>query len=154
MKFWAGLSARERAIVGFGMPIVLILTVYLYYWEPAIQRLQQLRVQVPQKNAELAWIRHELKQAEGWLGGAGQAGGGQAILTIIEGRAIASGVKASIQRVQPNSAQEVQIWFREAPADAWLEFVNLLGADGIAVQSATLTRAKPGRINARVTFSR
>ena len=28
MKFWSGLSARERTIVGLGMPVVVVLTVW------------------------------------------------------------------------------------------------------------------------------
>ena len=154
MKFWSGLGARERAIIGLGLPVVLFVAIYLYYWEPMVKELDHLRVQVPQKTAELVWIRHALKQAEPWLGSPDQGSEGRAILTLIEGRAIASGVKTSIQRVQPTSTNEVQMWFREAPADGWLRFVNLLGVDGISVQSATLTRVKEGRINVRVTFSR
>jgi type II secretory pathway component PulM len=154
MKFWNGLNSREQAVIGLGLPLVLVVAVYLYYWQPAKQHLDNLRIQVPQKTAELAWVRHEIGKAEQWLGARASGGENQAILTIIEIRAIASGVKASIQRVQPTNAKEVQMWFREAPADGWLNFVNLLRIDGISVESATLTRAKLGRINVRVTFSR
>ena len=150
---WAGLSSRERLIISVAIPVSLLVVGYLYAWQPIQDRLERLRLEVPQKSAELAWIKNELGNSAHLLGNQMVADHGP-ILTIIEKRAIETRIKPAIQRVQPQSNDQVQIWFNEVFANNWFVFVKLLLADGIQVESATLTRTKNGNVNARVTFSR
>jgi type II secretory pathway component PulM len=153
MKFWTELSARERLIIGYSIPLLMLVVGYLYFWQPMADKLDRLRVEVPQKTAELAWAEHELEKASEWLTSVDSQGNQKPLLTIIESRAIESRIKNEIQRAQPNERQ-VKLWFQDVVADHWLGFVNRLSLDGISVESATLTRAKDGKINVRVTFAR
>ena len=153
MKFWTDLSSRERFIIGYSIPVLVLVVGYLYFWQPMADKLVRLRVEVPQNTAELAWAEHELEKAGEWLTSVDSRGNQKPLLTVIESRAIEAGVKNEIQRAQPDERQ-VKLWFQDVVADHWLGFINRLSLDGITVESATLTRAKDGKINVRVTFAR
>ncbi len=154
MQYWNNLSIRERSFIAVGGVGVILILVYSLYWQPTLNRLEQLRNEVPQKAAELAWMKHEIQKASPWLSGNSNASGNRPILTIIESRAIESKVKNGIQRVQPGNDNTVKMWFQNVIADHWLNFVNKLALEGISVESTTFSRTKNGKINVRVTFVR
>ena len=67
MQFWKQLSPRERFIIGYSVPLVILAAGYLYYWQPMAQALERLRAETPQKAAVLAWAKHEMiMPAPGW----------------------------------------------------------------------------------------
>ncbi len=152
----SNLSPREKMLVGLVIPVTLLIVFYYYVWLPTEERIAQLRLEVPQKKAELAWMEHEIALAAPWLGTveieAGESG--QPILTVIEQRAAQAGIRGEIQRVQPLQDARVRIWFKEVVADSMLRFVDSITVDGLSVYEASLTRAADGRINARITLQR
>ena len=128
---------------------------YYYVWQPTEERITQLRLEVPQKKAELAWMEHEIAIAAPWLGKVEIAGGNsQPILTVIEQRAAQAGVRGEIQRVHTLQDARVRIWFKQVVADSMRRFVDSITVDGLSVHEASLTRASDGRINARITLQR
>jgi len=152
MEFWNNLNSRERTVIGFSIPLVFLVAVYFYYWEPMSEKLDRLRIEVPEKAAELAWAEYEIGISSEWLKKSVSNGSRTPILTVIEAHAIKFDVKNAIQRVQPDELQ-VKLWFQEVVADQWFKFINRLVADGISVDSATLSRTKNGKMNVRVTLS-
>ena len=148
MSFWSNLSQRERLILTLVIPGSIAVIGYLYYWQPLQDNFERLKVETPQRAAELAWVKHELENSAHLLQVV-QNGSDTPILTVIEKMAIQSGVKAAIQRVQPKDENNVQLWFNEVLADDWFRFVKLLGVTGVEVDSATLTRRKEGAISVR-----
>ena len=152
----SNMSSREKLLVGLAIPATLLVVFYYYVWQPTEERIEQLRLEVPQKKAELAWMEHEIALAAPWLGNVEIAGGEneQPILTVIEQRAAQAGIKSDIQRVQPLQDARVRIWFKEVVADSMLRFVDSITVDGLSVHEAALTRAADGRINARITLQR
>ena len=151
----SNMSSRERLLVGLLIPLTLLIVFYYYVWQPTEERIEQLRLEVPQKKAELAWMKHEIALAAPWLGKVEVANkNNQPILTVIEQRAAQAGIKNQIQRVQPLQDNQVRIWFKEVVADSMLRFVDSITVDGLNVREASLTRASEGQINARITLQR
>ncbi|MGB5709025.1 MAG: type II secretion system protein GspM, partial [Arenicellales bacterium] len=60
----------------------------------------------------------------------------------------------AIQRVQPGNDGSVEIWFQEATADQLFSWIDQLANNKIAVLSATITRATPGLVSARIKVNR
>ena len=155
MEAFKKLNPREKFLLCIGLPIILALVVYYYFWIPSNHRLSQLRNEIPLKTAELAWMRYEFSLADSWIGNStSKSLSGQPILTVIEATSTAANIKKSIQRVQPNGVGEVKVWFQDVNADGWLTFVHALVPHGISVESATITRKSEGIVNVRVTFIR
>lgn len=156
MKFWNSLSSREKFTVGYGVPLILLVICYVFYLQPLNENLKQLRIDVPQKSAELEWAKHKIENASDILGSDPSTSDDSPspILTLIENRAIETNIKNAIQRVQPSGNQTVKIWFQDVVGDSWFEFINHLARDRIAVEAATLTRTENGKMNVRVTLDR
>ncbi|MEA3292052.1 MAG: type II secretion system protein M [Pseudomonadota bacterium] len=154
-SYWRSLSARERSIVKLGVVAVACILFYLLAWEPKIRELQQLRTEVPQLRATLAWMTQEIRQAGPLLKrGRQPAGDGGPLLTVIEQAAQQVGVRGAIQRMQPAEGGQVKVWFQDVVADEWLRWLDALARQGVRVVSTTVTRSTEGMVSARVTVSR
>jgi type II secretory pathway component PulM len=154
MAIGKSLNSREKTVIGIGVPLFFLIVGYTYLWLPVQESLDRLRQAVPLKTMELAWMEYELNQAEPWLSDTSEDGANRPLLTVIEKRAVAADVKSAIKRVQPGNNNQVKLWFEDVAADNWLQFINTLSIDGVAVSAATLTRRTNGLINARITVSR
>ena len=154
MTAWQNFSSREKMLVGLVLPLVLGAMFYLYLWQPTQIELIRLRTQVPEKNATLAWMKFRLSNSAGGIAAANQTSQNTPLLTIIEKIAIDNKIKNSIQRVQPGKEESVEFWFQEVEADRLFGWVEQLAASGISVQSATITRAAPGQVSARIKVAR
>ena len=154
MSWWNNLNQRERLLIGLGIPLLLVVMFYLYMWQPLSRELSQLRLRVPENNATLAWMNHQLAGFENSSSSSQSSGQGQPLLTVIERVAINTKVKDAIQRVQPGNDGSVEIWFQEAVADQLFLWIDQLSGSQVAVVSATITRATPGLVSARVKVNR
>ncbi|MGI9318017.1 MAG: type II secretion system protein GspM [bacterium] len=154
MDWWKNLNQREKLLMSFGGPLLLVVMFYLYMWQPVSVERGQLRLKVPENNATLAWMNHQLaglKQSPKSTESTDQK---QPLLTVIEQAAIKSKIKDAIQRVQPGNDGSVEIWFQEAIADQLFRWIDQLSVNNIAVVSATITRATPGLVSARIKVNR
>jgi len=154
MNAWNNMSTREKALVGIGLPLVLLVIFYLYFWQPARTELSRLRQLVPEKNATLAWMQHQLRQPQNNQAANSALNNNTPLLTVIEKVAIETGVQGAIQRVQPGSSGEVEIWYQEVVADQLFRWIDKLALNAVSVESATVTRATPGLVSARVKVNR
>ncbi len=154
MAIWQNFNIREKILVGLLLPLILMLVFYLYLWQPTKLELGKLRLAVPQDNATLAWMKFRLNDGVVNSDGEDQAGQNKPLLTVIEKVAIDTGIKNSIQRVQPGESGVVEIWFQEVVADQLFAWIDQLAVNGISVDSAAITRAIPGRVSARIKVIR
>ncbi len=154
MIWWRNLNQRERMLVSFGVPVLLVIMFYLYLWQPVAEDIDRLRRKVPENNATLAWMNHQLSSFNKLSATQKSSSTSQPLLTVIEQVAIRTNVKDAIQRVQPGNDGSVEIWFQEATADKLFSWVDQLANNRIAVLSATITRATPGLVSARIKVNR
>ena len=154
MSWWKNLNQRERLLVGLGIPLLLVVMFYLYMWQPLSKDLSQLRIKVPENNATLAWMNYQLKSFKSSSIASQSSTQRQPLLTVIERIAINTKIKDAIQRVQPGNDGSVEIWFQDAVADQLFLWIDQLSGSQVAVVSATITRATPGLVSARVKVNR
>ena len=155
MDAFSSLSTREKALVGIALLVGLLMIAYLYVWEPKTRQLHELRtVSVPESEQTLAWVRQALEQASSRPAGARDKIIEGPLLTVIEQTAEQAGVRTAIKRMQPNQNQAVRIWMENVVFDKWLRWVDLLKAQNVFVERASIVRETPGVVTARVTLAR
>ncbi len=154
LNWWNNLNQREKLLIGFGVPLLLVVVFYLYMWQPVSKELSQLRLKVPENTATLAWMNHQLAGLKQSSASKPSQNQNQPLLTVIEQVAIRSRVKDAIQRVQPGNDGSVEIWFQEAVADQLFNWIEQLSGNEVSVLSATITRATPGLVSARIKVNR
>ncbi len=152
MRYFQNLNSRERLLVLVGIPMVLLVMFYLYLWEPLYQDRARLRVDLPEKEATLAWMQHRISDRNPVAASAGRDT--RPILTVIEKLAISARIQNAIQRVQPGTNGTVEIWFQEVVADQLFQWIDQLSLRGIFIESATITRGSPGLVAARIKVGR
>jgi type II secretory pathway component PulM len=154
MANWQNLSSRERLLVGVVLPLVSLVLAYLYLWQPLRDDVSRMRLSVPEKTASLAWMRYRLANTDVADVASGRVANDGPLLTVIERVAIDAGIKNAIQRVQPGNDGSVELWFQEVVADQLFRWIDQLSGSGIAVYTATVTRASPGLVSARIKLRR
>ena len=156
MNWWQRLNQRERFLLGVAIPVVIVVILYTNLFQPTYDKVRSLRLSVPEDNATLAWMKFQLQESPS-VAVSGQDNAvvnDKPLLTEVETVAKQARIAASIQRVQPDRSNNVEIWFQEVVADRLLDGIDKLAKRNIAIASATITRGKPGMVSARIKLTR
>lgn len=150
---WRSLQPRERHMVS-AVAIALVFILGIGFWLPMQRDIKRLRTAVPQARTQLAQMRLESAQiAQLRASGIATAAGGD-IMARLEQSATAHGLKQSITRMEPESANNARVSLDGVNFDAlagWLG--DLQSQSGLRVEKATLeTRPVPGTVNARLVL--
>lgn len=153
--WWAGLQARERAILLGGAVVLGVLILWLGIWEPIAEERARLRSEVTALATDLAWMEQVSDQvrrrAAQQRPAAGAAASGGSVLTLVEVSATAAGIRQSIERVQPEG-QGARLWFDQVGFDALIRWLaELEGRHGLQIaQLAVDVSAESGVVSARL----
>ncbi len=155
-NWWAGLAPRERIILLAGMGVLGLLIIWLLIVEPVINKRADLRQEVMQLTTDHTWMQQaalEVRRRAGMQSN-GQASAGIAggsVLTLIEVSANASGLKESMERVQPEG-EGARLWFDAVAFDALVRWLaELEQRQGLMVSQLSVDAgAEPGVVSARV----
>ena len=153
---WENLSVRERGVLGLGSAGVLLILAYTFLWAPWQESLSQLRVQVPVKQADLAWMQKQGAQIGPLLASRRKTPtDAEPLLTLVEQTAETAQVRDVIRRMSPGEQdKQVKVWLTEADFDNWLGWLEQLRKRGVEVVSATINRSSDDKVTIRVTFQR
>lgn len=153
----AGLSPREQVVLVAGSVVALAIILYVLAWRPWQDELDRLRVQVPQKEQTLAWMRAQAAQVDSLTRSPDDtaAHSGLPLLTLIERSANQVEIRKAITRMSPGDKDnQVRIWMDNADFDLWLRWLKSLKASGIEVAEANIDRAAENKVNIRATLQR
>ncbi len=158
-QWWAARDARERRTLMLGALIVAAVLLYSAVWQPLDREVGRLRSAVTKQEADLAWMRRAATQIKTLQAGAGThrgQGASQSLLSLVDSSSRSAGLNQVIRRLEPQGADQVQVWVEGASFDdlaRWL--VQLRRQAGIEVALASVTRqGTPGLVNARLTLAR
>jgi type II secretory pathway component PulM len=149
------LSFRERALVGIALLAGSLMLAYVYLWEPKMTELRLLRdTKVPQAEQTLAWVKQALSRKDNQVTSAREKIIEGPLLTVVEQTAEKAHVRTAIRRMQPSQTQSVKIWMDEVPFDNWMVWIDMLRAQNVVVERASVVRNTPGLVTVRVTLAR
>lgn len=149
---FGSLSRRERSLLLAGIVLVLAVAGYVLVLEPRYQRLYQLRAQVPALQADLSWMKAQVRGHQDLFQQRGaEAGERPPLLTVLERSVTEAGLRDRMTRMQPAEQGQVRVWFDDVAFDAWLRWLGTLGGFGITVTAVNVDRGDPGRVDVRLT---
>ena len=128
-NWWAGLAPRERLILMAGSVVLGLLLVWLAIVEPVARQRADLRSEVTALSADYGWMQQvatevRRRAASQRTGQASSAGNGS-VLTLIEVSANATGIRSSMERVQPEGPG-ARLWFDKVSFDALVTWLSEL----------------------------
>ena len=157
-KYWSNLQPRERSILSIGAALLVLMLLYLFIWEPWHQAIAKYREVLPQKRADLQWMKSQGDLASRLKGvkKPGDGGSGQPLLTVVERTAQKSGLRTNIKQMTPgDNSGEVKIWLSQVSFDKWLQWAeSIKNNEAIEVKSADIQQLEPGKVEVRATLLR
>lgn len=154
-SWWAGLAPRERIILMAGTLVLAVLLIWLAILEPLAAKRANLQAEVAALGADHDWMQQvapevRRRAASQSSSSAGPTGNGS-VLTLVEVSANASGMRASMERIQPEG-QGARLWFDAVSFDALMAWLGELEKrQGLQIsQLAVDAGTEPGVVSARV----
>lgn len=147
MSMWSARSAREKLLLGAAAAVLMLAGLVQFLLIPAVQRRADAEVRVAEAASTL--LRLERLHAAGVTQAPATPGANAAASAAA--MAAEAGLVASIA---PEGAPALSFVFPSAdPQQVFGWIAQVETSLGLKVQSADLTVAEPGRVNASITFA-
>lgn len=154
LRWWGGLQARERRVLGAGGTLLVLVLVWLLAFEPAWEGRRKI-------SAELPALRGQLSKMEGLAAEArrlsGQATQGtdspQQLKVALERSLDAAGLRGAVSQLTV-AGELIDLRFKDVSFAAWLAWFDTalsetrLRAVDVAIERETT----PGRVGVRLTL--
>lgn len=156
MKDWfQGLQPRERAIVGAGAALALVIVVWGLIWNPMRTSTLELQESVTDRTRLLTDLRRAAQLQPG-AAAQPQATGNQSLVVLVDSTGRSFGLAGAFTRTRPDGPDAISVTFARAPFDAlvsWL--IDLEQTYGIYVDSASMTGSgQPGLVGGQLFLRR
>ena len=155
-RFWRGLAARDRRMLGIGGAVVVLALGYTLLWEPLIAARDDWRQRVAVAQADLVWMRATAPQVRERAAAqpAGTVADTRSLLARADASARDAGLGGSLLRVEPIADGQVRVYFEAADFDALIGWVETIARQyGTRVTEISAQRADGvGRVDARLSL--
>jgi len=150
------LNPRERVMVVAGTLILLAVVVYLFAWEPLLEKQIALKASIQSKQELHQWMLTSAAEVNS-LKGSGRrhdslnSGAMQSVINRTAKTALPGAV---IKRIEKNRQQGVQVWIEQVAFDDMMKWLgSLQQGKGIRVASMVSERInQAGRVNVRLVL--
>lgn len=158
MKQWfQSREPREQRALVIAAVAVAALALYAFLWQPLSQEVGELRTNVTQQRATLAWMQRAAAQVKQLRASAARTStrtGTQPLLSLTDSTARKAGLHDTIRRMEPQGDTRVQLWMDNASFDTlvgWL--AKLRATQAVTLDSGSMQlNAKPGMVNAHIVL--
>jgi len=149
------LNPRERLIVVGGGLVLFVVGIYLFAWEPLLEKQQALNSSIKSQQGLHDWMLRSAAEVKS-LKGSGRhktlnAGAMQSVINRTAKTALPGAV---IKRIEKNRQQGIQVWIEQVAFDDMVKWLgNLQQGKGIRVASMVSERTNQvGRVNVRLVL--
>ena len=150
--WWDSLEHRERALIGGGMVMALIVLGYVLVWEPFQIGYRRLQQSVAEQRADLAWMRQAAQEIQRLGSAARPRSDGRSLLTLIDQTARTAGMGTALKQITPQSDDRLSARLDAVEFDKLLPWLSVLERDHpITLINLSVDRTETaGLVNARV----
>ncbi len=159
IKEWFGsLQTRERYLLIGGTLVLLLLGLYVLFWEPLASDLEKLRTQDAASASQLIWMQQAQNEIRSLKGNRRTPNVDlrTSLISAVERTANSNRIRAQVKRMEPQGKKKISVEFTAVSFDqliSWLgELETRYGAK--VVQFYSTQTDKPGRVDARVILTR
>jgi len=149
------LNPRERIIVVGGAVSLLIMVIYLFVWEPLLEKQVALNASIKSQQDVHQWMLKSAAEVR-LLKGSGKQKtlSSSAMQSVINRTAKSALPGALIKRIEKNRQQGVQVWIEQVAFDDMMKWLGgLQQKNGIQVASLISERTNQiGRVNIRLVL--
>jgi type II secretory pathway component PulM len=152
--FWDGIAARERALILFGVAVLLPVGLYLYVWQPVVAERARLSVRVVQLRGELAQLRASGEEVKR-LRAQAPARGGVPLEVAARQAALRFGLPDAAGGLTAQGGDRLLVNLDGVAFDAWLRWLGELGGQGVSLVACQIeSLPTPGLVRIKATLGR
>jgi len=154
-KTLSRLNPRERLIVIGGGLVLLVIGIYLFAWEPLLDKQVALNASIKSQQDLYQWMQKSAAEVRQYKGsGNHKKLNSSAMQSVINRTAKSALPGALIKRIEENRQQGVQVWIEKVAFDDVMKWLgSLQQTKGIRVASLVSERTgQIGRVNVRLVL--
>lgn len=149
------LNPRERIIVVGGGLALLVIGIYLFAWEPLLEKQVALNASIKSQQGLHQWMLTSVAEVRRLKGsGKHKTLNLSAMQSVINRTAKLALPGALIKRIEKNRQQGVQVWIEQVAFDDLMKWLgSLQQTKGVQIASMVSERTnQAGRVNVRLVF--
>lgn len=152
-----GLSSRDQTALKWMMFVLAIVMLYLLFWLPTQNSLQQSKAERDQAYQDLVWVKANERRALNITSSnprqnSEQVLAGRSLLSVVSSSA--QQFKVELQRFEPRGESRVSVTLDKVAFNQMMLWIgNLSDQYGIRVDQISVDKTDlPGRVSARLSF--
>lgn len=142
IQYWRSRAPRERLVLAGGSALLVLALLYAYVWLPMQREVAQLRQALPQLREQARQVEQDAEEVARLKKLPAVSQAKDNLASVIEQRALASGLRERIESITPQGAGKVKVVLPQVAFDHWIALLGELQASqGVRVESTRIQAA-------------
>lgn len=155
LKLLEGYTLREKAIVGAGLLVLIVLGIHAFVIEPYQERVATVREAIAQQRADLAWMRSAVAgmPTEGAVAGTAQISG--TLANFINQAVQRLGLSGQLSQISPIGNDEIRMRYSAVDFNRLVSFIAQVNSSGLDIKDIRISAAdNPGIVDSSLVLVR
>jgi type II secretory pathway component PulM len=155
LKLLERYTLREKAIVGIGLLVLLVLGVHAMIIEPYQQRVAELRESIEQQRDDLSWMRSAVAGMPATEMTANTAAFSGTLANFIDQAVRRQGLSGQLSQMSPIGTDEIRVRYNEVDFNRLVSFIAQVNSSGLEVKDIRISAAEnPGVVDSSLILVR
>ncbi|MFZ9039346.1 MAG: type II secretion system protein GspM [Gammaproteobacteria bacterium] len=155
LKLLERYTLREKAIVGVGLLVLIVLGIHAFVIEPYQERVTTVREAIAQQRADLAWMRSAVAgmPTEGAVAGTAQISG--TLANFINQAVQRLGLSGQLSQISPIGNDEIRMRYSAVDFNRLVSFIAQVNSSGLDIKDIRISAAdNPGIVDSSLVLVR
>ena len=148
-------TLREKAIVGLGLLVLILLGIHAFVIDPYQQRVSALHEEIEQQRADLAWMRSAVAGMP--TGGTGPATSkiSGTLANFIDQAVRRQGLSGQLSQMSPVGNDEIRMRYNAVDFNRLVGFIAEVSSSGLEIKDLRISAADdPGNVDSSLVLVR
>ena len=155
LKLLERYTLREKAIVGAGLLVVILLGIHAFVIEPYQQRVATVREAIVQQRADLAWMQSAVAgmPTGGTAASSAQISG--TLANFINQAVRRQGLSGQLSQISPIGNDEIRMRYSAVDFNQLVKFIAQVNSSGLDIKDIRISAADdPGIVDSSLVLVR
>ncbi len=155
LKLLERYTLREKAIVGVGVLVLIVLGIHAFVIEPYQERVATVREAIAQQRADLAWMRSAVAGMPTGRAVAGTAQISGTLANFINQAVQRQGLSGQLSQISPIGNDEIRMRYSAVDFNRLVNFIAQVNSSGLDIKDIRISAAdNPGIVDSSLVLVR
>ena len=148
-------TLREKAIVGLGLLVLILLGIHALVIEPYQQRVSALHEEIEQQRADLAWMRSAVAGMPTGSSGPATSKISGTLANFIDQAVRRQGLSGQLSQMSPVGNDEIRMRYNAVDFNRLVGFIAEVSTSGLEIKDLRISAADdPGNVDSSLVLVR